>query len=883
MRAKQFLELHEAQQQLFEVEMSPSNLRKLAKTIDAKVGMEFEMVIPNDFAGDGGGYDSGPEEDMSADRYANDIDDICHFFNDGEYNTRSDIRELREELTEKFTEWADQEIKDLWESDGKQELYYWIKNNLSDEDIAEYLGRELDDDDEYEVTAEDYREAAEKSWEDEDSYYDDAREEYMRDYDHSNLSERDFLRAFGIREMSDVIGNISVDLTWPYWTTPEPEDGESLPSVALDFMKAMGHETVAYGNYHGPYFEWNGSGWDRIGNTKPDYCYTVETDSSINKDDDELGLEIVSNAMPIDQMVSDLKQVKDWASKIGGYANESTGLHTNVSVPDYSREKLDYVKLALLSGDKYVLDQFGRIANVYCESALDIIQEKAKNENEVEQLLTKLRSNVEEIASKVIHSGRTNKYTSINTKDNWVEFRAPGNDWLDSKFNIIENTILRFAVALDAACDPQKYRKEYLKALYKALPSSQKNEQMSLLAQYMAGDISKKRYADELMFKKADRMSKNGVIRLDDTQVDDGDWEVTYDDGEKQHTVYIKDTPQVNNGAEALKAAQVYEPKLFNKNTVQYVTVKRHSIDVDRELKEYQVEYNNKTILILAKSEEDARNIVKTIDAPFMNIRSDSVNMAITELDKTLSLRSTRDLLKQQNKKFAYGEDWLKRDKLFNFSSYHVYDAAGRIADRVSDAAGNRFNANIVAKSTDEAYDIVKRLNPAVNDDNTACRVYDHYPSAYEVEAYRRAQEDLIRQRQEQARPGETSDIKMYRVHNMNGYDYVMANSEEEASDIATKLNYEKFPAGSVTAVKQELDPRHTEEFVRRQNERLAEAPKPYHIVDTRTSQPVEGSVFPVYRQHDAIVRLRDYVSLGRHGLTPAEARDVFAVRPVSS
>ena len=163
MRAKQFLELYEAQQQLFEVDMSPSNLKKLVKNIDAKVGMEFEMVIPNDFAGDGGGYDSGPEEDMSADRYANDIDDICHFFNDGEYNTRSDIRELREELTEKFTEWADQEIKDLWESDGKQELYYWIKNNLSDEDIAEYLGRELDDDDEYEVTAEDYREAAEKS------------------------------------------------------------------------------------------------------------------------------------------------------------------------------------------------------------------------------------------------------------------------------------------------------------------------------------------------------------------------------------------------------------------------------------------------------------------------------------------------------------------------------------------------------------------------------------------------------------------------------------------------------------------------------------------------------------------------------------------------
>ena len=836
--------------------MSPSNLKKLASNINARAGIEFEMLVPDVEGGDD--EDVEQEEDWDADRRANDIDDICNFFHDGEYNDRSEINDLREELTEKFTEWADQEIKDLWESDGKQELYYWIKNNVSDEDIAEYLGRELDDDDEYEVTAEDYREAAEKSWEDEDSYYDDAREEYMRDYDHSNLSERDFLRAFGIRDMSDVNNNINTYIRWPHWIYPDSSGGNvSIDEVGESFGEAIGKRVNLGSSYHSA--------------RRSSTAYSLEPDSSLEADDGYGGLEFISPPMPIDEMIEDIDKVKEWAKDYGCVTNSTCGLHMNVSVPDYSRDKLDYVKLALLSGDKYILDQFSRAANSYCISALDIIQEKAKDERQVEQLLTKLRSNVEEIASKVIHSGRTDKYTSINTKDQYVEFRGPGNNWLETGTDKLTNTLLRFVVALDAACDPQKYRKEYLKALYKALPSSQKNEQMSLFAKYMTGDITKKRYADELMFKKADRMSKNGVIRLDDTQVDDGDWEVTYDDGEKQHTVYIKDTPQVNNGAEALKAAQVYEPNLFNKNTVQYVTVKRHSIDVDRELKEYQVEYNNKTILILAKSEEDARNIVKTIDAPFMIIRSDSANMAITELDKTLSLRSTRDLLKQQNKKFAHGEDWLKRDKLFKFSSYSY------------GALGNSFNAYIVAKSTDEAYDIVKRLNPAVNDDNTACRVYDHYPSASEVEAYRRAQEDLIRQRQEQARPGETSDIKMYRVHNMNGYDYVMANSEEEASDIATKINFVKFPAGSVTAVKQELDLPHTEEFVRRQNERLENAAKPYHIVDTRTNQPVEGSVFPVYRQHDAIVRLRDYVSLGRHGLTPAEARDVFAVRPVSS
>ena len=75
---------------------------------------------------------------------------------------------------------------------------------------------------------------------------------------------------------------------------------------------------------------------------------------------------------------------------------------------------------------------------------------------------------------------------------------------------------------------------------------------------------------------------------------------------------------------------------------------------------------------------------------------------------------------------------------------------------------------------------------------------------------------------------------------------------------------------------------RQTEEFVRRQNLRLANAPKPYHIIDTRTNQPVPDSTFPVINDHDAVLRLRDYASFGRHGLSSARAREVFAVRPVS-
>jgi hypothetical protein len=69
----------------------------------------------------------------------------------------------------------------------------------------------------------------------------------------------------------------------------------------------------------------------------------------------------------------------------------------------------------------------------------------------------------------------------------------------------------------------------------------------------------------------------------------------------------------------------------------------------------------------------------------------------------------------------------------------------------------------------------------------------------------------------------------------------------------------------------------------RRQYQRLENAAKPYHIVDTRTNQPVPDSIFPVRSEHEALMKMRDYVNHGSHGMTPAEARDVFAVRPVSS
>jgi len=110
--------------------------------------------------------------------------------------------------------------------------------------------------------------------------------------------------------------------------------------------------------------------------------------------------------------------------------------------------------------------------------------------DEAERLLDKMKGNLDSLASKAIHSGITSKYTSINTKDGHIEFRSPGGDWLDENFDKIENTLLRFTVAMSAALNPEMYREEYLKKLYKLLTQDNKgSDTIKYFSEYVAGKI----------------------------------------------------------------------------------------------------------------------------------------------------------------------------------------------------------------------------------------------------------------------------------------------------------------------------------------------------------------------------------------------------------
>jgi hypothetical protein len=488
MRANQFTK---QLQQLDEVAMNPNSLRQLASKIPgAKAGMEFEMYVPNANAGEES--DGDMEENYDDSPRTRSIDNICEFFEDGDYNGRQDIRRLREMLQEQYSEYSSEYLDEKWQQDGREELRTYMLDNgdIDRDDIIEEATEEIkeanpelpDDSEDFGnlVSAradEIINEKVDEEWTYEGRTYARARE----DWDSSNdwPDEDDWLRYAGYSHMDDISNDRDFEITWPHWTSSG--GGElNVEDVAGQFEQAIGRNVNFSDRYHG--------------GTRDETSYVVEPDGSLHdkRDNDDAGLEFISPPLPISEMLSDLDKVKAWADENNCYTNKSTGLHINVSVPGITEESLDYVKLAILLGDKYVLEQFGRASNTYCRSSLDLVKQNAASRPEdALKIMDTMRRGLNTMAAKAIHSGATAKFVSINNKEGYIEFRSPGGDWLGTNFDKIEATLLRTVVAVDAATNPQKYRKEYLTKLYKILNVKGENDPIAYFAKYAAGEMPK--------------------------------------------------------------------------------------------------------------------------------------------------------------------------------------------------------------------------------------------------------------------------------------------------------------------------------------------------------------------------------------------------------
>ena len=457
-----YREFELTEDELFELKMSPTNLSKMAKNIDARVGMEFELIVPNAQGEEENEFESEPDYDADESFPTGPgwTNEIMSFFRGGEVsNSTRSIQRAIDELNENFLAWTDeQEEEFIASNEGQERAIEIATSNVSRDDF--------ETDEEYETAVREYL------TDNKDDIRDELLDEFRDDLD-SKFEE--WLEDNGIGMMSDFASEH--DLEWPYWTQSDDYytgGGVSVNDVADDFSQAIGRPVNASSSYHGA--------------TRQPGRYVVEPDSSLHGEPGDGGLEFVSPPLTVDEMLSDIDKVAAWAGRVGAYTNSSTGLHMNVSVP--GQQNLDFVKLAMFLGDNYILEQFGREGNTYCKSILKSIKIMARTEPErVTEMMRQFQNGLNDIASKVLHTGQTQKYSSINNRGDWVEFRGPGGDWLGDDLSAVKNTMLRAVVATDVATKPEEFKQEYYKKLYKTLSQGQDNDVIQYFAKFAAGEL----------------------------------------------------------------------------------------------------------------------------------------------------------------------------------------------------------------------------------------------------------------------------------------------------------------------------------------------------------------------------------------------------------
>ena len=539
---------------LDEVKMSPGALEKFAASDAAKgirAGFEAELIF-RDTQGEADELD--PEPNYDADERAYSIQQVIDFFANDEYGygiSQRQMDRLEEELDERYMEWRDEQIMSDFRNDAEdlirdilleetpmdQRIHFYLTDSLqmSDEEADAVIkaGAEAprftnsdaqkdyaDENPEYKAYLEaadeaeqELEESVEFSLNRQDEYWDEALDKYRDDYSGDDDS---FFSDVGLRWMSDIANEF--DLGWPVWDGGEQQNygSRSWEDIGNSLQDVVDMPVVVSSGYHST--------------RRREGQWIIEPDGSLDPDDksEEAGLEIVSPPMPLLTAIEKLKQVTDWANDPNGgnaYTNSSTGLHMGVSLPTMTAEAapndpgIDYVKLILFLGDKYVLQQFGREANTYTASALEKLRQNIKgNKSDPAGVIKLLQHGLTELAHKELQKGvGTSKYTSAHIRPGYIEFRSPGGDWLakaDEEIGVLENTMMRFARALQIAGDPNAERKEYAKKLYKLVTqdNEQYADQLRLFSEFSAGTINKeqlkKQWADSVLQKELPSVGK---------------------------------------------------------------------------------------------------------------------------------------------------------------------------------------------------------------------------------------------------------------------------------------------------------------------------------------------------------------------------------------
>jgi len=246
-----------------------------------------------------------------------------------------------------------------------------------------------------------------------------------------------------------------------------PGYSKASKAVATALRSTMNKKVVIFDEYHED-------------DKRLDRWY-IEPDGSLSPNEQEDAcVEIVGPPQKAAKALDSLKRFFEMAQQLNLYTNRSTGLHINVSIP----KNIDVLKLAVFTGDQYVLKQYERLENNYSRSVMrDLsgnynMSPDSSNSVAFSQEKTgsgknvfgqkKFSKNIELDQIQDIADRISNSHTASisNENENYISFRHVGGDYLKDHQGIV-NVVGRFVRAMIIASDPNAYRNEYLAAVAK--------------------------------------------------------------------------------------------------------------------------------------------------------------------------------------------------------------------------------------------------------------------------------------------------------------------------------------------------------------------------------------------------------------------------------
>lgn len=205
--------------------------------------------------------------------------------------------------------------------------------------------------------------------------------------------------------------------------------------------------------------------------------WRVESDSSIKPGPKQSGAEIISPVYDSPrEMLAEMKKLFELFNESGVETDQNTGLHVTMSW--YSNETTtgtNRLKMAVLLGDQYLLQQFQRLGNMYSKSQMDNLQKAARlvkndthSSEDWENLERFFKNNIS-----------ADKFSSINFKNlkntmghELMEFRIMGNQDYQQDFKKVIKAVTRYAAVMQAGHDKDLYNKDYIKAVAKLFITS---------------------------------------------------------------------------------------------------------------------------------------------------------------------------------------------------------------------------------------------------------------------------------------------------------------------------------------------------------------------------------------------------------------------------